>query len=373
MIQLLERLQFLINFVRYMGQNLCKILLSSLLSVSCLTASGQVNYVRIVIEKIFGVSAKTIERRSAERLAALPGIASADTLKDGSLSKYVWEPYNTVDAIESPEIAGRSLEADTRFLSDIFCSGRAMGTAGYSAAAFYVFRRFKECGLDVRVSSFRANGKTGHNIIGEHRIKYANKWIVVIARLDAVGDHSGLRFPGADANASGVAIMIKMAEKVMSNIMRRNIMFVALDGHHEGMSGATSLWNELNNKGIGKDKIAMVINLEELGSDLEPPVPGLKHYLIALGGDKYREKMIECNRGMMMNLHFDYYGSKNFTDLFYRRASDHKIFLEHGIPCVMFTSGITLNTNRPSDTSSSLNFPLMESRAEYIFRWMKTI
>lgn len=305
----------------------------------------------------------------AEREAALPKLSGDNQAVDSTVLKAILD----FNAIDTPETSGPGMEADVRFLSDAFCSGRAMGTAGSAAAASYTYRRLKECGLDPSVSSFTANGKTGRNVIGEYRLDNAVKWVIVMARLDAIGDHSGIRFPAADANASGVAAMIRLAEKAQHDIMCRNLMFVAVDGHYEGMSGASRLWDYLEERGIDREHISMVINLDEIGSDLEPPVEGLRNYLIALGGERYAGKMYKCRRGMMLNLYYDYYGSRNFTDLFYRRASDHKVFLEHGVPCVMFTSGITMNTNRPTDVPSNMNFPLLENRVEFIFRWLKTI
>lgn len=345
----------------------------------CVSAAAQAPHSKrvtradIFFERLFGPSEATLVRRSMEHKAATPGIASADTVRDGSLTKYIHEHYPTVEAYDTPGASAGKIETDVRFLCDPACSGRATGTAGLSSAEFYIYRRFKECGLETRTSSFRTNGKPAHNIIGVHRVRYANKWVIVMARMDGVGDHAGNRFPGADANASGVAAMISLADRAQREIIGRNMMYVALDGHGEGMSGAQALWSELKSLGIEPRQIAMVINLEEIGTDLVPPVKGWNNYLIALGGERYERKMWDCNGGLRLQLHFDYYGSKNFTDLFYRRASDHKVFLENGCPCVMFTSGITLNTNRPTDTPNTLNYELMDRRVSFIMRWIKTI
>jgi len=349
-------------------------LLSLSLLLCCFSSAGQVNYVRVFIESIFGPSRVTLERRALETKNAMPGIASADTIRDGTLSKYVWEPYNTVAAIDTPENISDNIETDVRFLSDPVCSGRAMGTLGYSIAANYIFRRFRECGLEPSVAAFKANGKTGHNIIGEHRVKYANKWIIVISRLDGPGDHDGYRFPGADANASGIAAMLAIADRLNQSIVARNTMFIALDGHFEGLAGARALWDYLAARGIGPMEISTVVNIDEIGSDSVPPVKGYNEYLIALGGERYRKKMWDCNGGIRLQLHFDYYGSEDFTRIFYRKASDHRVFLDNGVSnCVMFTSGITMDTNRPTDIPGKLNYPLIEKRAEFISRWIKTL
>lgn len=339
----------------------------------CLEASGQTSAFRIFFERIFGPGVATVERREKERMDALPGIASADTVRDGSLSKYVWEPYARVHAIDTPENPDDRIETDVRFLSDEFCAGRAMGTPGYSAAAFYVADRFRECGLDVHTESFTFRGVPGHNVIGTHTVRGATKWIIVLSRLDGVGDYSGKRFPAADANASGVAAMLALADRMRSAVVAKNVMYVALDGHHQALCGADALWGELQKRGIGSRQIAMVVNIEEIGTDLVPPVKEHKNYLIALGGADYGQAMWDCNGGLNLQLHFDYYGSENFTRMFYRRVSDHRVFLENACPCVMFTSGITMNTNRLSDTPATLNYDLIGKRVEFMFRWIRKL
>ena len=74
--------------------------------------------------------------------------------------------------------------------------------------------------------------------------------------------------------------------------------------------------------------------------------------------------------GLELDLGFDYYGSRDFTRLFYRNISDQRVFLEHGIPAVMFTSGITLNNNKPHDTPDSLDYSLLTRRVRLIFHFL---
>ena len=78
-----------------------------------------------------------------------------------------------------------------------------------------------------------------------------------------------------------------------------------------------------------------------------------------------------ANRGPRLDLGYDYYGSKNFTDLFYRRVSDQRWFLEAGIPAVMFTSGITQHTNQVTDTPATLDYELLRRRIDLISAWLR--
>ncbi|MBR5924737.1 MAG: hypothetical protein IKZ60_04685, partial [Bacteroidales bacterium] len=74
---------------------------------------------------------------------------------------------------------------------------------------------------------------------------------------------------------------------------------------------------------------------------------------------------------LALHLYYNYYGSRSFTDLFYRKVSDHKFFLDRGIPVLMFTSGITMNTNREGDKSETLDYPVFAKRVWLILSWLE--
>jgi hypothetical protein len=67
--------------------------------------------------------------------------------------------------------------------------------------------------------------------------------IVVCAHFDHLGtDRSGVMYPGADDNASGVAVMLEMARSIVSlgTIPPVSIWFVAFSGEEEGLLGSTA-------------------------------------------------------------------------------------------------------------------------------------
>lgn len=302
--------------------------------------------------------------------AFMPEISDSSDVARRAFTKSIREPYATVPGYDMPASSANQLELDVRFLSDLECAGRATGTPGLAAAAMYVYRRFADMGLRTYERSFRADGAVGHNVIAEKQRPLSDKWIIVMARMDGVGDHDGKRFPGADANASGVAALLSLAESAASQAPGCNVMFAAIDGHHRSMAGADDLYNLLQARGIARRNVKMVINIEEIGSTLSPVIKGWKSYVLILGGERYEEQLWRSNAGLSLHLNYDYYGSRSFTDLFYRKASDQKVFLNHGFPCVMFTSGITMNTNRPEDTAASLDYAILGRRVELIRRWM---
>lgn len=95
-----------------------------------------------------------------------------------------------------------------------------------------------------------------------------------------------------------------------------------------------------------------------------------------LGGKTEQRDALQAanySSGAMLDLSYDYYGSKNFTDLFLNRTGDQKVFLEHKINSVLFTSGITMKTNKQEDTCDSLDFPVLRRRILLIYKWLERV
>ena len=264
-----------------------------------------------------------------------------------------------------------SLEAHVTFLADSSCAGRGMGTPGATNAAFYISRHFKDCGLAVSVNKFVVEGRTGRNIIGIRRNPGASKYVVVMSSNDGLGVLGGNIYPCADANGSGVAALLELAADRRKHAGKpKNFVYAATDGHHMGMAGAQELVRYLERIGIRTRDIVMVVNLDTMGANLVPPDDSKQDYIIALGGLRYRGSMEYGNIGLGLSITYDYYGSQGFTDMFYRRVSEQKAFLDKGVPCVMFTAGITDNTFKKTDTAETLNYPVFARRVELISRWM---
>ena len=126
---------------------------------------------------------------------------------------------------------------------------------------------------------------------------------------------------------------------------------------------------------ITKDKIALMVNIDQIGSSLAPLRKGREDYIIMLGTESLKNfdrNMLEtCNTtyGLNMQIGLDYYGSDGFTKVFYR-ISDQRVFVDNRIPAVMFTSGITMNNNKTWDTPSTLNFNAMQKRIYLIYHWI---
>lgn len=288
-----------------------------------------------------------------------------------------------------------ALRSKVEFLSDSLCAGRGSGTPGGSEAAFWLVRQFSKANLSPLGRfghSFSLPDKAGHNIIGSIPGHGSRKYIIIMAHYDNLGTLEGNFYPGADSNASGVAALLSLSEAfsqerkaAASGGCTPTLIFAALDGRQANMAGAYALCRELlegklrdprTGFTIDREDILQVVNLDIVGSVLAPLDAERPDYLIMLGGEGYQRDLlsfINRSQDIGLDLGFDYYGSREFTELFYRRICDQRPFLENGIPSVLFTSGITLRTNRTDDVPSSLDYGVLRRRVELIYHWISML
>ncbi len=295
-------------------------------------------------------------------------------------------------------ITTEKLAREVSFLADSICQGRATGTKGAAEAAMWVRRKFQDAGLvdmtGTWTQGFRVNpGHNGRNVIGMlpgSRSIPCDRYIIVGAHYDHIGTLDGKMYPGADSNASGVTAVTSLAEifgamRQMGKIYDSHIIFVAFDANEYNMKGSEALWemieggqlhNPLNGQVVTKDKITLMVNIDQLGSSLAPVSDGRKDYMIMLGThslsrDK-RDLLHRCNirDGFGMEIALDYYGSKNFTDIFYT-LSDQKIFVDNRKPAVLFTSGITMNNNKTWDRTENMDLEIYRERICLIYHWIE--
>ena len=292
----------------------------------------------------------------------------------------------------------QKLYKQIQFLSDTLCQGRATGTRGGVEAAFWIEREFRDAGLMKFGDTYSKKVYAGQGLIGRNIIGFIpgstknpkDRYIIVGAHYDHIGQLKRTTYPGADANASGTVALTSLAEMfAMSKTLGRsydsNIIFVAFDAREMNMAGSNTLWrmiqdgeltDPVSGEAITPKKISLMVNIDQIGCSLSPLQSGRNDYLIMLGNDSLkpvqREFLSYCNRssGLHLDLDFTYYGSKNFTEIFYR-LSDQRVFIDNKIPAVLFTSGITMNTNRTRDTADTLDYEVFKKRIYLIFEWLE--
>lgn len=327
-------------------------------------------------------------------------------------------------------ISSESLRREVEFLSAPSFGGRASGTRGATEAAFWISRHYASIGLmpfDGSWSrSFRlpaeggtdgthgthgmhgtdgtgggsalknddegCRGAVGRNIIGflpGKNTSGKDKYVIIAAHYDSHGVIDGNLYPGADSNASGVVAMLNLAVmfgkmKELGRDYGKNLIFVATDAKERNSAGAEALMAEIRSgslrnpssgEAITMDKIYATVVLDIIGSTLEPIHKGRNDFLIMLSGGQFTFDLTRANEGPELGLDIatNYYGSQSFTEMFHRRFGDQKVFTQNGLTCAVFTSGITMLTNKTSDTAGTLDYEILRKRIFLIFHWLEKI
>lgn len=269
------------------------------------------------------------------------------------------------------------------WLSHDMNHGRATGTRDAARVARYIETHFKQYGLEpFCAGSFyqpfladSASGTVGRNVIGiVPSAVPSDEYVLITAHYDHLGVLDGNIYNGADDNASGVTVLLNLAD--MFGTMKKtktgpdkNIIFAALDAKELNMAGSKHFVDHLF---IGKDSIICAINIDQIGTVIEPVHEADTSFVIVLGEQTLRRQdrgLIDmCNRYYNIGLDIDhtFYGSENFTRLFYQ-LSDQIVFHEAGIPALVFTSGFHRHTYKTTDDPDIISYPVMKKRTLLIF------
>ena len=303
----------------------------------------------------------------------------------------------SISPLQAESVLNRdSIQTNVEYLCSRELGGRATATEGNRKTAIWLEDSFRAMNLKplsgAWMHGFVTRDGMIRNVMGLiPGYAQPGRYIVVMAHFDNLGTLGGRFFPGADANASGVAALLEIARMFShmnscGKLYRHSLLVVGLDGKEKSLAGAERLWREIS-AGVLKDpatgeairssQIDMVVNLDQLGSTLAPITKGNDRYLLMLSeeGTGYRNNLEKINLepGFGFELGYDYYGSKDFTRLFYRQICDQRMFLDNNIPAVMFTSGITYKNNKPEDNPESLDYDILAARIRLIFYWLDKI
>ncbi|MDD2242904.1 MAG: M28 family peptidase [Bacteroidales bacterium] len=264
-------------------------------------------------------------------------------------------------------------------------AGRATGTDGIAYARSYIIDRYLQAGIkpwnctDAYAHGFYFYTKGGMKLLGANVIGYipsrsgSKEWIVIGAHYDHLGTIGDKIYYGADDNASGIAALLELANAFGSAYKRsilpeKNILFIAIDGKEFNRAGSLEF---VRNGGINPGNISLMINIDQIGSILAPPGKS-KDYMLILGREKVDSTVVRkinyLNTAYGLNIDLDYtfYGSKSFYKIF-SGLSDQRSFSDYHIPSLLFTSGITENTYKTTDTEETITYSAMIARTQLIY------
>jgi aminopeptidase N len=285
-----------------------------------------------------------------------------------------------------PQFDIERMKADVEWLASPEREGRGAGSRGLDAAAGYIAERFERLGLSPLTPGARGDdryfqsftmtiapprfpayetrgpeGETGtpssaRNVIGV--VPGANpalngQALVISAHYDHLGfgwpdaraGAKGKLHPGADDNASGVAVMLELARLTANARPERSVIFAAFAGEEAGLLGARHYVTAARAPGatFPLSRHIANLNLDTVGRLADGKVA-------IFGAASARE------------LPFIFMGAGAVTGVPVQtvtqeiNTSDHAAFVEAGVPAVHLFASVANDYHRPSDTADKIDY-----------------
>ena len=258
-----------------------------------------------------------------------------------------------------------------------------LNTGGHFLVREYI-RQFFSKYAEVETHEFKFNGKTHQNLI-INLVSAANADlppILIGAHYDAVPGTLG-----ADDNATGVAVLLEMAEVFGSNPLKYPVRLVAFDLEEYGLLGSTAYAKYLKDEG---QKLRLMLSLEMLGycndapgsqtyPDLIKPFYSDRANFIALVGnlsamgDMLRLRKQMKQYGTPIEVLPDPSAGKLVPITGF---SDHRPFWQQKYRAIMVTDTAMLrnpNYHKATDTIESLDLDFLTSTCRSLIAALRTI
>ena len=131
------------------------------------------------------------------------------------------------------------------------------GKSHLAAVDAFIERGLASCGLNIESDYFSFRGEKFRNVIGTLGSQSTGPTIIVGAHFDSVKGT-----PGADDNASGVAVLLEAARVLSESRLSSQVLFAAFQLEEFNMVGSTHFARKLKKTGV---KINAMISLEMVG------------------------------------------------------------------------------------------------------------
>ena len=271
-------------------------------------------------------------------------------------------------------IDSERLMAAVTALADPKFEGRAAGSPGGLAARAWIVERYKSIGLHpvsgayVHPFTYKRTTMTGSqegegaNLLGmcigtDPTLPY----FVVSAHYDHLGIRDGQIYPGADDDASGVAVVLELAAFCLKTPFRHTVVFAAFDAEERGLQGARAFFVK---PPVPQNRIALNVNLDMVSrSDKrEIFIAGTYHY------PDLKKPLEEIAAKAPITVLFGHDkpvtvagGVEDWTN-----QSDHGPFHAAKIPFVYFGVEDHVDYHKPTDTADKINRGFFVDVAETI-------
>ena len=244
-------------------------------------------------------------------------------------------------------------------------------------AAEYIYHELSGAGFDVTKEPFPWEGKWFHNVVAEKKGTVSPERVLIVgAHYDTVPGS-----PGADDNASAVAVLLEVARNLQGISLESTVRLVAFSLEECGYVG--SIHHARKTKKQAEQVIGM-FSLEMLGftgpKQNYPLYLSPKYYpnvgdFIGVVGNQRSKGLLEGVRRILKTrapeLPVEFLSVPgNGEGLEEVRLSDHSPFWDHGLQALLWTDTAFLrnpNYHRPTDRIETLDFEFMKKVAAGVY------
>lgn len=186
----------------------------------------------------------------------------------------------------------------------------------------HVFDRSQPARFEIDIDSKFYNPYTSQNVLGMlEGTSRKDSFIVFTAHYDHLGMMGKTAmFPGANDNASGIAMMLELAKYFKAHPQKYSLLFIAFSGEEAGLIGSQYF---VKNPLVPMENIRFLINIDLMGNGAEG--------VMAVNGNIFKEQLNLLTKINTKNNYLPAVKSRGKA-----ANSDHYYFSEAGVPCFFF-------------------------------------
>jgi hypothetical protein len=279
-------------------------------------------------------------------------------------------PSNALAEVK-PQFDTARLRADVEWLASPEREGRGAGSHGLDEAANYIAERFERLGLkpltpgargaDRYFQPFTMTGEHGDSLVARNVIGVLpgtnpalnGQALVISAHYDHLGfgwpdsraGAKGQLYPGADDNASGVAVILELARQMANARPERSVIFASFAGEEEGL--------------LGSRHYVRTAQMPDAAFPLSGHIADLNFDTVGRLRDG---KVTVFGTASAREWPFIFMGASAVTGVPTQAvaqefaSSDEKSFIDAGIPAVQLFASDATDYHRPSDTPDKIDY-----------------
>jgi hypothetical protein len=287
--------------------------------------------------------------------AACFGAAAEADERELSAEIHVRELRAHVYRLASPEFLGRRGPGAARTARHL---AEAFGRLGLAPAFGKSY--FQDIPSLLHEGTDKANfvGRNVGAVLPGSDPRLKDEWVVLSAHYDHVGKPGGILYPGADDNATGVAMLLEVAEyfALSKHRPRRTLVFVAFDQEEFGLLGSTHF---ATRPPLPFRNLKAFLTADMLGRSMANV---MDEYVFVLGSEhsprlrRLVEEVAPPGGLKIGRLGADLIGTR----------SDYGPFRDREVPFLFFSTGQHPDYHQPSDRPERIDYDKLRRNCLYI-------